>query len=484
MILFEKVTIKKGENVVLEDIDFELKEDQNLCITGDNGSGKSTLLDAIAGKIFPHKGKISKPSYREIVLVPRDYSFHRILGSAFQYYQQRYQAYDSEVGPNVWEVFQNQVKPVGTVDEASVELPELSYPEERINEVAELMNISHLLDRKVTSLSNGETRRSLIAYSLLQNPKLLLLDNPTTGLDTASKEMLKSILSSLKNQFVLVSALNEWPDSLHRLLVLQNGKIENIYKHPFPALEVTNKVLDLSKSFLEKWKGNVEDTFESVVKITNGWVKYGDKKVLDSVNWEVKRGEKWALLGPNGSGKTSLLSLISADNPQAYQNDLWLFDKKRGSGESIWDIKKKIGFVSPELHIYFPKNSTVFKVVGSGLFDTIGLFKKLTEELEGRVHELIEAFKLTHLSDRRLNEISSGEQRLVLLARALIKNPPLLILDEACQGLDYQHLVYFRELINQLVTKLDKTLIYVTHNQEELPDCIDKFLRLDQGRVI
>src|SRR5688572_13384763 len=107
-------------------------------------------------------------------------------------------------------------------------------------------------------------------------------------------------------------------------------------------------------------------------------VQYGDKIILDEVNWKVMKGERWLLSGPNGAGKSTLLSLITADNPKAYANSIFLFGKKRGSGESIWDIKKKIGFISPELHLFFDQGTSCFDVIASGLFDTIGLFRQLS----------------------------------------------------------------------------------------------------------
>ncbi|KPM48448.1 ATP-binding cassette domain-containing protein [Jiulongibacter sediminis] len=484
MIQFHKVSIKKGDQLILSELDFQIEFPFKIAIAGENGSGKSTLLDAIAGKIFPFQGKIEKPHYSEILLVPRDYSFNRMVGAAYQYYQQRYSAYDSEIGPTLWEVLQNQAKPVGTVDEKSVELPSLQYEPDWVDEIAELMNVSHLLQRKITSLSNGETRRSLIAWALLQKPKLLLLDNPFTGLDTASKELLKEIINKLDVSILLVAGANDLPDSIESILILKDGRLAQTLTPPFGDLQQEERSLNIDHDQLPSLFPETEEDFEVAFSIKNGLVKYGEKKALDGVNWVVKNGECWALMGPNGSGKTTLLSLLTADNPKAYQNDIVLFDKKRGTGESIWDIKKKIGFVSPELHLFFPKNSTVLKVVASGLFDSIGLYRKLKPEEETKAAGLLKFFDLSHLSDRLLSHLSTGEQRLVLLARALIKNPPILLLDEPCQNLDYQHMVYFRNLINELVTSLNKTLIYVTHNPEEIPTAINKTIYLENGKVI
>ena len=213
-------------------------------------------------------------------------------------------------------------------------------------------------------------------------------------------------------------------------------------------------------------------------------VSYKGVNVVDKVSWQVKRGEKWALMGANGSGKSTILSLITADNPQGYQNDYDLFDRRRGSGESIWEIKQRIGYVSPELHLYFNRNTEVWKATASGLFDSAGLFKKLTNEEQELTENYLKLLNISHLAERKICQLSTGEQRQVFLARALIKNPPLLLLDEPCQGLDYNHLVYFRDLVNELVQELNKTLIYVTHYADEIPACVNKKLTLANGRVV
>jgi molybdate transport system ATP-binding protein len=215
--------------------------------------------------------------------------------------------------------------------------------------------------------------------------------------------------------------------------------------------------------------------------MVNTTVRYGDTTILDGINWEVKKGEKWNVSGPNGAGKSTILSLITADNPQAYANEIWLFDKRRGSGESIWDIKKKIGFVSPELHQYFDFSASSFEVIASGLFDTIGLFRGLTVEQEESVLLWMPLLGLSELRTKRLSQLSTGQQRMVLLARALIKNPPVLILDEPCQGLDDEQAGYFKNLIDRLCGAFNTTLIYVSHYRQELPDCINKFLQLKNG---
>jgi len=216
----------------------------------------------------------------------------------------------------------------------------------------------------------------------------------------------------------------------------------------------------------------------------NVTIKYGEKIILQAINWEVKKGECWSISGPNGAGKSTLLSLVTADNPQAYANELYLFDQRRGSGESIWDIKRRIGFVSPELHLYFDRGTSCFDVIASGLFDTIGLFRQISTAQQEQVQAWIELLQLQALQRRPLFQLSLGQQRMVLLARALVKNPPLLILDEPCQGLDEEQISYFKLLIDQLCATFNTTLLYVSHYSKDLPSCITQSVVLESGKMI
>jgi molybdate transport system ATP-binding protein len=489
MITFDEVSIQKGDRMVLENISWQANKGENWAIIGENGSGKSTFLEAMAGKIFPVKGRISKPNQDEIAFVAKDYSFNRMVQAATQYYQQRFNSIDAEIAPTVREILQNQIKPIGTFDEKSIDLPPLPYTEEELILKAKLLKISHLLDRKIVTLSNGETRRTLITLSLLRQPKVLLLDNPFVGLDIESRATLHQVLNQIAAaniQIILVTTPKEIPSCITHIIKLKDGKVERLSTQMIDFQEVTYKSeLKIATDILsEIQQKTAQNDFEFALNMRNVTVTYKGINVVDKVNWQVKKGEKWALMGPNGSGKSTILSLITADNPQGYQNDYDLFDCKRGTGESIWDIKHRIGFVSPELHLYFTRNTEVWKAVASGLFDSAGLFKKLTDEERNITEVYLKLLNINHLSERKIYQLSMGEQREVFLARALVKNPPLLLLDEPCQGLDYEHMIYFRNLVNELVVKLNKTLIYVTHYVEEIPLCVDKTLKLDKGKVI
>jgi molybdate transport system ATP-binding protein len=212
-------------------------------------------------------------------------------------------------------------------------------------------------------------------------------------------------------------------------------------------------------------------------------ITYQGVPVLKGIDWTVHQGERWALLGPNGAGKTTLLSLILADNPQAYTNDMRLFGQPRGSGESIWQIKRRIGWVSPELQVFYDRSLTVREVVSSGFFDSVGLYRRCNPEQAAIVSDWMEALDLTYLAERPIHTLSTGQQRLALLARALVKTPPLLVLDEPCQGLDSEHRFQIIDLVDRLCRVAPVTLIYVSHYADEIPAAITHQILLNNGEI-
>jgi molybdate transport system ATP-binding protein len=212
-------------------------------------------------------------------------------------------------------------------------------------------------------------------------------------------------------------------------------------------------------------------------------VSYGKARILRDIDWTVQRGEHWALLGPNGAGKTTLLSLILGDHPQAYANHVALFGRRRSSGESIWEIKQRIGWVAPELHLYHPRNITGLRVVESGFYDSVGLYRACSQTQRQMAQQWMKRLGIEDYADLPFAKLSEGEQRLVLLARALVKDPLLLILDEPCQGLDAQNRERVRQIVDTIGRHRDISIIYVTHNADELPRIINCVLRLDRGKV-
>jgi molybdate transport system ATP-binding protein len=220
---------------------------------------------------------------------------------------------------------------------------------------------------------------------------------------------------------------------------------------------------------------------QNIIHFNKVSIRYGERTILKDLDWTVRMGEHWSLSGDNGSGKSTLLSLVCADNPQSYACDISLFGHKRGSGESIWDIKKHIGYVSPEMHRSYKQNIPAIQIVASGLKDTIGLYVRPNDAEKEQCRKWLGVFGIGELAERKFMEMSSGEQRLVLLARAFVKEPDLLILDEPLHGLDDVNRRMVKDIVDRYCQNPAVTLIYVTHYQEELPRCIDHALFLKRN---
>ena len=456
-----------------EPINWKLEEKQHWTIIGPNGGGKTLFLDILLGKHALKSGKVSYNNFGDETVslssLVKSVAFkdiYSIIDTQNSYYQQRWNKGDEQDVPFVKDLI-NNVDPLW------------------LDMLVEWFSISDLIQKKVNMLSSGELRKFLILRSLMAKPRILILDNPFIGLDALSRVILNDLL-------VRLSEL----DGLQIVLVLSNPQdIPEVVTHILPIKDKTVLPVLSRIDFLEdklfidslfSFENKTEDisllnndytssspAFDNAAVLKNIHIKYDDRTILNDINWTIKAGEKWALLGANGSGKSTLLSLICGDNPQSYANDITLFDRKRGTGESIWDIKKRIGYISPEMHLYYLKNIKCLDVVGSGFFDTIGLYRKCSLEQEKTVIDWMRLFKIDHLQDVSFLNVSSGEQRLILLARVFVKNPDLLILDEPLHGLDVANKKRIKRIIEEFC-KENRSLIYVTHYEDEIPSVIDK----------
>ncbi|MEO6632773.1 MAG: ATP-binding cassette domain-containing protein, partial [Mucilaginibacter sp.] len=456
-------------------------------------SGKSALLHTIAGRFNITGGNIDYKFFEDfagdesndginftwhklIALVEPRHHFRNLSNTADFYYQQRYNSSDSEDALTV-EQYLNSIVPAVSHNNYWT-----------FEKTTTLLNLGELLNKQIIKLSNGETKRLMLAAALLKNPVLLLLDSPLTGLDVDTRNKFNLIIDEIIGSgiaVIMATSPYEIPDSTTNIAVLQDGAVTQTFtKEEFKAElfldqtpdEVDNEEL---KALLNTDSGKIP--YQNIVKMNDVFIKYGDKVVLNKINWQIIPGDRWALLGPNGAGKSTLLSLINADNPQAYANDIILFDKKRGTGESIWDIKSRIGFVSPELHQYFPTDNSCLQVIESGYYDTLGLFRPSQKTKADTGLRWMKALEIDKYARVLLKNIPASAQRLCLLARALIKNPDLLIFDEPCQGLDDHQQHHFKTLVDTICRLSNVTLIYVTHYQHEIPDSVTKVLRLDKG---
>jgi molybdate transport system ATP-binding protein len=466
----EGVHVTLGGSRLLDGLDWIIRRGEQWAVVGPSGSGKTVLAHTLLGRHFA-SGRIS-PEGRRITIVEQQHRFRGLPGATDLYYQQRFNSADADATITV----------AGELAAAGVSL-------EPDREWLDRLHVLVLLPKPLIQLSNGENKRVQLAIALLEKPELLILDSPFLGLDVQGRAVLHAIIDWLAAggmQILLITGEREIPACVTHIGRLDRGRWSFIGSRAGFRPAVSRHHVRLDTSILARLRGAGSDEADHpvVVAMHEVTIRYGEATILDHIDWEVRKGERWSVSGPNGAGKSTLLSLITADNPQAYANRIWLFGRRRGTGETIWEIKQKIGFVSPELHLYFDSGASCFEVVASGLFDTIGLFRPLTPEQEETVMLWMKLLSLQELRMRRMQQLSAGQQRMVLLARALIKNPPMLILDEPCQGLDDEQTAYFRQLVTELCEAFDKTLIYVSHYREELPHCIDKYLKLEEGKRV
>ena len=431
-------------------LDIDLQDGQQIAIVGDNAAGKTDLVNIILGR----KRLPGNPIRYDFSPSPSPMASDNIRYIAFQ------DAYGA-TGSNY-------------------------YHQQRWNstEIDE--------DDPTATMSSGELRKFQISRALSSKPRVLILDNPYIGLDASSRDYLTALLGELcateRIMIILVmSRVDVLPPFITHVIPVKDmvpGRMlpaaELRPETEFPAVSaaVADAILSLphkdysSNGFYHAQKGDV------ILKFNDISIRYDSRTILKDLSWTVREGECWALTGQNGAGKSTLLSLVCADNPQAYACDFEIFGHKRGTGESIWDIKRHIGYVSPEMCRSYQKNITAQEVVASGLFDTVGLYMHPDEDQFRISLYWMRIFGIEDLAQRSFLKLSSGEQRLCLLARAFVKDPELLILDEPMHGLDLNKCHIIKGIINTFVERPHKTLIMVSHYQSELPNCISRHLVL------
>ena len=459
-------------------VSLDFMDGEHIAIVGPNGAGKSLLVDMLTGKYPLYEGELSydfSPSASKAVYDNIKYiAFRDTYGSADAnyYYQQRWNAHDQDDAPVVRDL-------LGTIKDDALK-----------QQLFDLFRIEPMLEKKIILLSSGELRKFQLTKTLLTSPRILIMDNPFIGLDAATRDLLFHLLDELTRlaslQIVLVlSMLDDIPSFITHVVPVSNRTVgpkmtREEYLKAFREQDTAQSFDDLQQRILNYPYEHANYDSAEVVRLNKVSIRYGDRTILKDLDWTVMRGQKWALSGENGAGKSTLLSLVCADNPQSYACDISLFGRKRGSGESIWEIKKHIGYVSPEMHRAYLKNLPAIEIVASGLHDSIGLYKRPKEEQMSVCEWWMDIFGIAALKDRPFLQLSSGEQRLALLARAFVKDPELLILDEPLHGLDTYNRRRVKKVIEAFCQRRDKTLIMVTHYENELPATITHRLHLER----
>lgn len=466
LITLQHAEIKLTNQLFLKIDDFQLQKHEFSVIVGHNGSGKSSLAKFLVQHQPPYNGQYQN-------------DFSKISLLSFEQQQLLIEEIYRDLNNDC-------VDPDDHGKTAAQIILEQHNDPNYLAELAETLQITRLLNRSFKLLSTGEGRKVLLARALITRPALLILDEPFEGLDHASQCFWQQLLADLCQTekmavILIINRLNDIPSQANSIAMMNNCSLllqdstEKILANPIfqqlrDAESAVQQDIPPAAAPPEQLPANLDYVFD----LQAVQVRYGEKTILDNLNWQVKPGENWWIKGPNGCGKSTLLSLISGDHPQAFSNQVKIFGKQRGSGETVWQIKQKIGFLSNQLHLDYRVNCTALEVVVSGYFDSIGVYQKIPDSLKINALQWLERIKMAQFAEKPFRALSWGQQRLLLIARAMVKHPPILILDEPLMGLDAinRHLVL--TFIEQLISNSHTQLLFVSHHLEDQPQCINR----------
>lgn len=339
------------------------------------------------------------------------------------------------------------------------------------------------LNRKLRTFSAGEQKKEFLKYCLNQNPDYIILDNPFDHLDQASRKILLDSLEQLSTSLGLTNLVNRAEDMLSFIENKAQITDDSFVVKPIDTSGSNTK--KTHKTLIPKPLHSYEGKDNILVKMAGVSVSYNERPIVDSIFWTIKQGEFWQLVGPNGSGKSTLLSMITGESSKGFGQELYLFGSKKGSGESVWDIKKNIGFFSTSMTYLFKKNQTLEQMMLSGFYDSIGLYTQPTSLQKHIAAQWFEVIGMSQFKNKSFRSLSLGQQRVILIVRAVIKHPPLIILDEPIEGLDDKNCSLVIDLINILIQETNMTLIYVSHRIEPAlkPTSIFELIPSENGSI-
>lgn len=471
--LFEltNITAAYQTEPVLRDLSWHWRCCQQWAIIGGNGAGKTALAQLLTDQLRPQRGQL----FRHESLADE----HRIVHLSFELQRQliehdkRFD--DSEVREDAFDL--------GTTVRQTI--LQKQAESSHFMPLVHQFGIAHILDRGIRFISTGESRKTLLARALYQQPALLIIDNPFEGLDRQSQQELHQQIGQLLDSelptLLLLQQASDLPDQISHILWLKQGCVKACgeRKQLMQQLQQQTGAPQQQNTLPPpRARSYVIDKEQPLLSLQGVNVSYGDKSILRDIHWVMEHGQHCCISGPNGAGKSTLLSLLCGDNHKAYGQHIELFGQRRGSGESIWDIKQKFGIVSTSLQLNHIHRMRVAEVIASGLFDSIGLYQQCSGQDRAIALQWLELIGLKDFARQHFKQLSFGQQRLALLARAMVKSPLVLILDEPCIGLDSEHRQKILTLIDQVAKRGDCHILYVSHTADEMPDCINQQLQL------
>lgn len=348
------------------------------------------------------------------------------------------------------------------------------------------LDLLHLKESGFRLLSTGETRRVMLAIALAAKPDFLILDDPFAGLDVEHRKTLSNYLHKLSTSLPMLvrfSREEDQPDWIDNIALFDKGELTQLMdRNSWNNHPVINQLKEQSKESSDEMLALIRrhqhsSKFENpIFEIVNGKVAYTDKIIFSGLNWRIDKGQHWQIKGPNGCGKSTLLGLIFGDHPQCYSNDIHIFGKQRGTGETIWEIKKNIGMVSSSIHLQYRVSCSALDVILSGFYDSIGLYQQASEQEITIAYEWLTMLHMSQYAQTSFQQLEYGQQRLLLVARAIVKQPTLLIVDEPYQGLDYLGRRLIKNALELIAKENLSQLLYVSHYQADSLQSIDNYL--------
>lgn len=468
----DNLTVSFGDHFQLENIQWKLNDSQHWVITGPNGSGKSALAACLHGAGEIESGFVAGLPANVAVV-------------SFEAQAELIEAERRKDDADILDVISEGTRVQDVLDEGCQDKVEQAR-------LVEAFQFGGLLDRSFRKLSTGETRKVLLIKALTSKADLLILDEPFEGLDKHSDDLLHTLLEKCSTNTPMVMVLNrfdEIPEFITHIAYIEKGHLSHtVARHDESAVDELKQLLHLKTSDLsipEKDKTSESAEFDKskpLVNIQNAKIAYGETVIFNNLNWTIEQGEHWQVSGPNGSGKTCLLNLITGDHPQCYVNDIQVFGMQRGQGESIWDIKQHIGYVSSALQWEYKVSVSVRNAIISGFYDSIGIYQQYSDIQKHIADEWLALLGMQKDANRPFNQLSFGDQRLVLIARAMVKHPPLLILDEPCLGLDDLNRQLVLALIEKICAGSNTSVLYVNHRLEDKIAGINQHMVLGNGK--
>jgi len=452
--------LRKGQR--FEDFNWQLADGEHWAIIGANGSGKTALLRLLQGQISPNAGSLH---YGDGFDPDRDVAEVSI--------DLAQQLIESDIRHDISDVCDNAVDE-GTTIRAL--LQQAGADNATIDQALTQFGITALAERGLRFVSTGQLRRALLARALIGQSPVIVLDSPLDGLDRQSRSdiaaLIGKLIASSRTTLYFSRSAAEIPAGITHVLALRDCRIEFAGSH---------QDWQRDHAVTHKQQGQlaakpIDFAVEPLIRFNDVNIAYNEQKIFSAATFAVYPHQHTLVSGPNGCGKSTLLALISADNHKAYGQQINLFGRRRGSGESIWDIKRNLGVVSTALHSNYPRGFNGLQVTLSGLFDSLGLYDNYGVAQRTQAQQALDLLQLGAFSNRQFQHLSYGQQRLLLLARAVVKAPALLILDEPCIGLDDEHCEQLMQLLQIITAQTDTTLLYVSHVGEEIPHGMQQLL--------